>query len=77
MRNYLKSIFLFVFICLTGCQSVWQQPIPDGEIIYQGEHTDNSVYGFVHKLGFVSANGGKTQKLEINRKFELTAPKTA
>jgi len=69
MRNYIKANLFIIFICLTGCQSVWQQPIPDNEIIYQGEGVDNS-YVFAHKLGFVNASGGNTQKLEINRQFE-------
>jgi len=69
MKSILKSTFAIVFaLCLTGCKSVWQEPIPDGEIVYQ-RYGDNDVPGF--HLGFVQPDGSDNQVLLPNRDFEI------
>lgn len=68
MKSILKSAFVFVFaLCLTGCKSGWQEPIPEGVIIYQGEGIYNSLG---HHLGFVQPDGSNNQVLLPDQKFE-------
>ena len=61
------TISIIIILCLTGCQSVWRRPIPDSEIVYQGEEIRKSA---AHMMGFVRPNGADNQVLEIDRAFE-------
>jgi Tol biopolymer transport system component len=56
-------MFTLVFI-LTGCRSVWREPVPGGEILYQKD----SIYKS-YLLGFVQANGENNEILDLNRPF--------
>ena len=49
MKIYFKIIldYLWIIILLTGCRSMWQQPIPNAEIMYQtGSFEQYVVVGF-------------------------------
>lgn len=68
MKSILKFTFAIVFVLyLTGCKSIWQEPIPEGEIVYQGEGIYNHSG---HYLGFVQPDGSDNQVLLPNRDFE-------
>ena len=69
MKKLIRQ-FVFSFmlaLCLTGCKSIWQEPIPEGEIVYQGEGIYNHSG---HYLGFVQPDGSDNQVLLPNRDFE-------
>ena len=65
--NMKLNFMFFSILFLAGCKSVWQQPLPDTEIIYQGEGTHDTPG---HVLGFIQSNGENNQILEINKQFE-------
>jgi hypothetical protein len=68
MNPLLKSLVLgLIVVGLAGCGSPWRGPIPDGEIVYQGEGIYNSAG---HVLGFVRANGDNNQIIEPDRQFD-------
>jgi hypothetical protein len=64
--EFLIYIFLFSFLGLSGCQSVWREPIPEGEIVYQGQEV--SPYPW-YRLGFIDANGENNKIIKLNRRF--------
>jgi hypothetical protein len=67
MTNFVKFILLIYFILgMSGCQSVWQKPVPESEIIYQVEEVNTSPY---YRLGFVNPTGEDNQIIKVTRKF--------
>ncbi|MEA3439508.1 MAG: hypothetical protein U9R58_04425 [Chloroflexota bacterium] len=67
-KMHITIILILLYVCmplfLASCQSSWQQPIPDGEIVYMSYLYDP------YELGFFHANGGNNQTLEIDQAFE-------
>jgi len=61
MNPYKTFLFFFgLTLFLTGCQSSWQQPLPDGDIVYMPYYKD---------LGFIQPNGENNQTVEIDRRL--------
>jgi len=76
MKPILKFTSLIANFLFSCCQSVWKQPIPHHEIIYQGEEIFikggkiNISSGYlVYTLGFVDSNGQNNQILKIKKQF--------
>jgi len=67
MKIRITPFIIFLVFGLTGCQSVWQAPVPNGEIVYEGEGIYNTSG---HLLGFVDPSGENNQIIEPDRQFD-------
>jgi hypothetical protein len=59
-------VIILLVIGTNACQSMWQKPIPKGEIVYQGDIVNQSTH---YQLGFMDSNGENNQLIMTPRQF--------